>query len=414
MDDIDAYTGSHGMDEIALVRAVLASPPPPRPQVTALARQRLAERTGERRIPAQPVPAGRAMRKPAPPLVPRGRRPSWRLRWAAAIGGIVAAGLAGALVVTSLMPGGAEQGLVTSERPFATLTGQPASAFLAALATRVAQAKPVTGRYWCERVITAQLDPIGPAGQELTPAGQGLPPSPVSDYRYSIFARQVDNDCFVYNKTGSRNVGGYIQDLGARPATAKDAAAWRRDGSPAWHAWYGNGQLIPSQPGPRTQVGGKPGQEPWGNPATLPADPAKLRKVLLTAVAGPNDPTMRIAEQQSGQSYSQLRDYNLFLQARGLLLEPLSPSVRAAAYQVLASVPGVRMKPGVTDPSGRPGTAVWIGPRSGPGQITIVDPATGILLADEWLATGPHGVYAPGTLTQYSLWQSPGWSNRLP
>jgi len=55
MDDIDAYTGSHGMDEIALVRAVLASPPPPRPQVTVLARQRLAERTGERRIPAQPT-----------------------------------------------------------------------------------------------------------------------------------------------------------------------------------------------------------------------------------------------------------------------------------------------------------------------------------------------------------------------
>ena len=88
--------------------------------------------------------------------------------------------------------------------------------------------------------------------------------------------------------------------------------------------------------------------------------------------------------------------------------------VRAAAYQVLASVPGVHMKPGVTDPSGRPGTALWIGPRSGPGQIVIVDPATGMLLADEWLATGPHGVYAPGTLTQYALWQSPGWTDRLP
>ena len=401
------------MDEIALVRAVLASPPPPRPQVTALARQRLAERTGERRIPAQPAPAGRAMRKPAPPLVPRGRRPSWRLRRAAAVGGIVAASLAGALVVTSL-PGGAGHGLVTSERPFANLTGQPAGAFLTALATRVAQATPATGRYWCLRLISAELDPIGPGGQELTPAGQGLTPSPVSDYRYSIFARQAYDDCHTYSKTGSRNVGGYIQDLGARPATAKDAAAWRRDGSPAWHAWYGNGQLIPSKPGPRTQVSGKRGQEPWGNPATLPADPAKLRKVLLAAVGGPNDPTMRLAEQQSGQSYAQLRDYNLFVQARILLLDPLSPSVRAAAYQVLASVPGVRMKPGVTDPSGRSGTALWIGPRSGPGQITIVDPATGILLADEWLATGPHGVYAPGTLTQYNLWQSPGWRDRLP
>jgi hypothetical protein len=411
------------MDEITLVRAVLAPPPPPRPQVTARARQRLASRIEQAGLSARPAAGEGAIREPIPRLAPPAPWRSRRLRWAAAISGVAAAGLAGALAVTSLLPGGGQPGqgghgrqggLVTSERPFATLTGQPAGAFLTALATRVAQAKPATARYWCQRVTSAQLDPIGPGGQELTPAGQGLKPSPVSDYRYSIFARQVADDCFAYSKTGSRNVGGYLQDLGAQPATAKDAAAWRRDGSPAWHAWYGNGQLIPSQPGPRRQVGGKPGQEPWGNPASLPADPAKLRKVLLAAVAGPNDPLMRIAERQSGQSYAQLRNENLFGQARILLLEPLSPAVRAAAYQVLASVPGVRMKPGVTDPSGRSGTALWIGPRSGPGQIVIVDPATGMLLADEWLATGPHGVYAPGTLTQYNLWQSPGWTDRLP
>jgi hypothetical protein len=423
MDDMNTHTGSHDMDEITLVRAVLAPPPPPRPQVTARARQRLASRIEQAGLSARPAAGEGAIREPIPRLAPPAPRRSRRLRWAAAISGVAAAGLAGALAVTSLLPGGGQPGqgghgrqggLVTSERPFATLTGQPAGAFLTALATRVAQAKPATARYWCQRVTSAQLDPIGPGGQELTPAGQGLKPSPVSDYRYSIFARQVADDCFAYSKTGSRNVGGYLQDLGAQPATAKDAAAWRRDGSPAWHAWYGNGQLIPSQPGPRRQVGGKPGQEPWGNPASLPADPAKLRKVLLAAVAGPNDPLMRIAERQSGQSYAQLRNENLFGQARILLLEPLSPAVRAAAYQVLASVPGVHMKPGVTDPSGRSGTALWIGPRSGPGQIVIVDPATGMLLADEWLATGPHGVYAPGTLTQYNLWQSPGWTDRLP
>lgn len=191
-------------------------------------------------------------------------------------------------------------------------------------------------------------------------------------------------------------------------------AARRRDGSPAWHAWYGNNQLIPSQPGPRQQTGGKHGQPPWGSPASLPADPAELRKVLLTAGAGPNDPTMRIAERQSGQPYSQLRNENLFGQARTLLLDALPPAVRAAAYQVLAGVPGVYMKPAVTGPAGRTGTALWIGPRSSPGQIVIVAPTTGTLLADEWLATGPHGVYAKGTLTQYNLWQSPGWTDRLP
>jgi hypothetical protein len=417
MDDINTHTGSHHMDEITLVRAILAPPPPPGPQVTALARQRLASRIEQAGPPARPGTGVRAIRGPVPSLAPQATRRSRRLRWAAAISGVAAAGLAGALAATSLLPGGSQPGqggLVTSERPFGTLTGQPAGAFLTALATRVAQAKPVTARYWCQRVITAQLDPIGPGGQELTPPGQGLKPSPVTDYRYSIFARQAADDCFTYTKTSSRNVGGYIQDLGARPATAKDAAAWRRDGSPAWHAWYGNGQLIRSQRGARQETGGKRGQPPWGSPAALPSDPAKLRKVLLTAVPGPADPGIRDEEHSSGLSYAQIRDENLFSQARTLLLDALPPAVRAADYQVLAGVPDVHMKPGVTDPSGRTGTALWLGPRSGPGQIAIVDPTTGMLLADEWLATGPHAVYAPGTLLQYNLWQSPGWTDRLP
>jgi len=37
-----------------------------------------------------------------------------------------------------------------------------------------------------------------------------------------------------------------------------------------------------------------------------------------------------------------------------------------------------------------------------------------MLLADEWLASQPHGVYAPGTLTQYALWATTGWTSKLP
>ena len=40
--------------------------------------------------------------------------------------------------------------------------------------------------------------------------------------------------------------------------------------------------------------------------------------------------------------------------------------------------------------------------------------APGLLLADEFFATAPHGVYAPGTLQQYVLWQTPGWAGHLP
>ena len=398
--------GSHDMDEITMIRTLLAPPPPPHPQVTAHARQRLAERTGGRRVPA--------------PLVAHGR--SRRARWAMALSGVAVAGLAGALAVTTLVvprniphgqAGQGRGGLVTSERPFGVLTGQPAHPFLVALATRVAQST-TTGKYWCYAMVTAGLDAIGPGGKELTPAGEGETPSPVSDYRYSIDERTQEGGCQDPSNVGHPNIEGYVRQLGAQPATAKDAAAWRNDGSPAWHAWYGNGQLIPSQTGPRKVYPGKPGHPGWGSPASLPADPAKLRALLLAGFPGPNDPSIRMALQHSGETYTEFRNANLWGYAMAMLQEPLSPAVRAAAYQVMASVPGVHMQPGVTDPSGRNGTALWIGTDTRPRFIAIVDPATGMLLADEFIATQPHGVYAPGTLTQYNLWISQGWASQLP
>jgi hypothetical protein len=69
------------------------------------------------------------------------------------------------------------------------------------------------------------------------------------------------------------------------------------------------------------------------------------------------------------------------------------------------------MQPGVKDPDGRTGTALWLG--SNPSELIIVDPATGILLADEWLTPQRGSVYVPGTVEQYVLWTSM-WTNQLP
>jgi hypothetical protein len=70
-------------------------------------------------------------------------------------------------------------------------------------------------------------------------------------------------------------------------------------------------------------------------------------------------------------------------------------------------------------PDGRRGAALWIG--SGPDnlgpdldRIIVVDPASGLLLADEWLNPQSDGVYAAGSLSQYTVCQYPGWSNKLP
>lgn len=388
-------TGREDMEELTMIRAALVEPPPPDPGVIAAARQRLVAQTGAPAtrppLPGAPGSAGlRLLRAP-------------RRRWAVAVTGIAAAGLAGALAVTTLLPPGASGpgrsghggggGLIVSEdRPLGAVNAHAARTFLLATASRLAQTTPTSGRYWCDLSRSAQLDAIGAGGRELTPKGQGLPASPVSDYRYSILDRQVANDCF--DPSGLHNLGGYMRELGAAPATARDAAVWRREGSPAWHAWYGNGQLIPSRPGPRRSLGGKPGHEPWGSVANLPADPAKLRQVLLAA-AGPSP-----APAQA-----------LFSQARTLLLDPLPPTVRAADFRVLATIPGVRMQQDVRDPEGRAGTAIWLG---SPYQfMSIVDPATGMLLADEFLIPRPGRVYAPGTVQQYVAWYT-GWANRVP
>jgi hypothetical protein len=396
------------MDDIKMVRALLAAPPPPDRQVIAQARERLQQVTGHqaRRWPAR----------------------SRRARWAAALTGTVAAGLAGAVGVALLTGGaggqpgpatgqrphgatasgtGSQPGLITTERPLGALTGRPASPYLLSMATRVLAAPaPKTGRYWCLTSVAGQLDPIGPGGRELTPPGQGQRPSPATGYRYSIFAQQRAADCQEYSKKPSasvggyynalaHNLGGYLQDLGARPATARDAAAWRRDGSPAWHAWYAK-QIIAAHPGPRTQTGGKPGSSP-GRPIPLPTDPAKLRAVLLA--------------NQGSSGFSASPEATLFGQLRMVLLDPATPALRAAVYQVMAGIPGIQMKPGVKDPSGRPGTAVWLGRH--PDMAEIIDPATGMLLADEFIASQPHWVYAPGTVTQYVVWHL-GWANRIP
>jgi hypothetical protein len=83
------------------------------------------------------------------------------------------------------------------------------------------------------------------------------------------------------------------------------------------------------------------------------------------------------------------------------------PAVRAAACQVLAGVPGMRMRPGVRDPEGQSGTAVWQDSWIGFGlryetTYDIIDPETGAILASDTVAQIPVAGAAPGTVLDYS------------
>jgi hypothetical protein len=336
-----------------------------------------------------------------------------RRRWTiVAVSGAIAAAAAVASVIT-LAPGRAPGGLVsTEEQPLGSLTSQSARPFLLAMASRASRIQAGRGRFWCAETIDGSLVPIGPDGRELIPPGQGAQPSPVSDYRYSLFSRYRMTDC---ETPRSREAGSFYQYLGARPATSADVAAWRRAGSPShWQAWYAR-QTISSHRGSFGPAGRRGGRPPWGSDQSLPADPAKLKAALLTGLAGPSDLGVKRIERQAGLSYRQFQDENLFWNMVSLLEEPISPAVRATAFRVFAEIPGARTKPGMRDPRGRLGTAVWWGRLDGQQTgFIIIDPATTMLLAEEGFAGKPAWVYKPGTLTQYHLWLGAGWTSHLP
>ena len=68
---------------------------------------------------------------------------------------------------------------------------------------------------------------------------------------------------------------------------------------------------------------------------------------------------------------------NLWSTVLGLLVEtPASPALRAALYEVAASLPGVAVDSDYIDSLGRTGTALRLGE-----ETLVIDPATGQLLA---------------------------------
>jgi hypothetical protein len=204
-------------------------------------------------------------------------------------------------------------------------------------------------------------------------------------------------------------VGGSDQQLAAEPASAADKAAWERDGSPQ-HVTDWLGKTVTSlKAGPVLWVGPKSGQEPWGSDASLPTDPARLRSAILAHA--PELPIPGDAQQQTAQ---QKQNGALLLAGLTLMSDGDPPAVRAAAYQMLADIPGIQMKPGTPDWQGRTGTAVWLDePATWDREVSIIDPATASLLAIEDVAATTVAGFAPGTVLDYSTYLSAGWTNHL-
>ncbi|MFJ2394646.1 CU044_5270 family protein [Streptomyces sp. NPDC087843] len=81
-------------------------------------------------------------------------------------------------------------------------------------------------------------------------------------------------------------------------------------------------------------------------------------------------------------------------QTADLITMPVKPAVRAAAYRVMADLPGVRLRGRVSDPLGREGVGVvFPGTDRTPLGITeqrlVVDPATGAMLSEQQVLVEP-------------------------
>ncbi|CAL9656774.1 CU044_5270 family protein [Streptomyces sp. Tu 3180] len=385
--------------------------------------RRLADARPEHLAPDRPVDPEvrraelqgvmRRAREPQAAPVKRGRsRVGARPAWSVALAG-AAAVAAAALVVTTAGPPG------EGPRPGAgaPATDFSASRILLAAASDVEKTEATSGAYWYQEKRTGSLRRVPGKGYTL-------------DVRH-------ETRTWLTKGTGERDRRWTLHiDAGARPATPADEEAWRADGSPKrWDltdhdrarrernepgrddgtplgprpeivTWDGAGEFAGDAPGGGTDTVSAGAEIDLTELQSLPTDPDRLRERLERIVDDQYNAPRHILRELLGQT------------AENLALElPVSPRLRAAAYRVRASLPGVRDIGEVTDRSGRPGYAVEIGsPRPGAEnkRRLIFDKETGLPLSEESYATSAGDGHRPGELTGYTTFTVMRWTDRAP
>jgi hypothetical protein len=365
-------------DEITAIRGALPQPPPPSPHVVAQSRSLLRQRTQQ-----------------------RARHPRWRAmssRRPYLAGVAVTACAAAAVAAAVLIPGSSHTSPATTRVPAWALPSAPARAFLLAMATKAAHQS--IGRYYCATVVAGERELVGTDGRLLPRLWLNGPrhirASAPEGFAYALMTKEGGVACVKPNPIGYH--AGYGGLLGARPASPADARAWRRAGSPSH---WGHLSMRPETPTAESFIK-RDGTGDFGltNYLKVPADPARLRAFIL---AHPGPALTR-------------RDDILEDGALALMSDPVRPAVRAAALRILASVPGLRMKPGVTDPQGQVVTAISYVASYQPWdtELILFDPQTATVIGEETVARTPVEGFAPGTVLSYDVDTSQGWTNHLP
>ncbi|MGK5676064.1 CU044_5270 family protein [Micromonospora sp. URMC 106] len=369
-----------------------------RPDSTGWARSETGRRALDRVVTAasagEPAGVGRA----------GASRPA--LRWSFLATGLAGAAAAGVLAVsivaapqearTDVPPvAGGQPGTTHSAGAGTTLTARD---ILLAAANRAERAPAESGRYWHVKTV----DVYGPVRVGTGAGAYSLLRSSVSESWDAGDPRDA-------SWSGSR-------ELGARPRGADDERAWRAAGSPTtWDiAVDGPTKLVLStQPG-KGDLSRDPespryledlGELTLEQVRLLPTEPGALRGWVTDRIRTGKDTGYAAGSAQS--------DRMLFGYLSRLLLDtPAPPKVRAAAFRILADIPGVRSLGTVQDERGRSGQGVEF--RSGAEtEWLIVDPATHRLLASKIVST-PKGVPASGGKERSTLVLTAEWSDAAP
>ncbi|MEV4573364.1 CU044_5270 family protein [Nonomuraea jabiensis] len=357
------------MDDLTAIKELLAVPPPA-PDVIEDGRTRMAA-----------AYAG----SPAPRRLGTHRRTA---RWTALAAAVLGTAAAVTAVVTpgAVLPGAVTPGAVTPGNPAVSRSADPLSArqiFLAA-ATSVSKAPAAEGAYWVRSGVAGK--------QRLEPSG-----------RYTLEARS-STDIWIARDRGKPTW--YItRNLGVKPATPQDEQAWRAAGSPSSWTYSGlPGRAVTLRTKPDEPVAARQdGEGSLGILANKPMTRAELAKLPTTPEGLREYLEPLVAEQHGTEPVN--ADAELYETGVRLLMNlPASPETRAAAYRMLASLPGTTAEGQVTDPLGRTGQAVSRRLANGTDRI-IVDAETGEPLAFESTIKG---------IRTFEAIKKTGWTNGQP
>ena len=193
-----------------------------------------------------------------------------------------------------------------------------------------------------------------------------------------------------------------LRELGAKPATKKDEAAWRADGSPTTWDYRTEGMKIrlAAQPGKGSvqATKGRPDGFRLGaryvtyqQLQALPAEAEALRKQLTAEVSTWIDEAAEEAKTTAPKATKNdwlvnLDRYVAQRAAELLYVNPVPDKVRAAAYQVLKTTKGVSDLGRSKDPLGRSGQKLALPISSRKGSVLkqqlLVDTTAMTLLAE--------------------------------